>query len=112
MAYEPPPNGFRTFVIVWATQSVSVIGSALTHFSMTIWLTQVLYPLPEQKQELALALSSVGLAFALPMILITPIAGAWADRHDRKRTMMLTDCINGFMSLLLAFLIVNRMLQL
>ncbi len=112
MAYEPPKNGFRTFVIVWATQSVSVLGSALTGFAMTIWLTQVLYPLPEQRQELALALSSVGLGFALPMILMTPIAGAWADRHDRKRTMILTDFISGCASLLLAFLIVNHLLQL
>ncbi len=112
MAYEPPKNGFRTFVIVWATQSVSVIGSALTWFAMTIWLTEVLYPGAEQKQELALALSAVGLAFALPMILVTPIAGAWADRHDRKRTMMAMDFISGCASLLLAFLMVSQMLQL
>ena len=28
-AYVPPPNGFRTFLIVWVTQSISVFGSAL-----------------------------------------------------------------------------------
>ncbi len=112
MTYQTPEHGFRTFLIVWATQSVSVMGSALTLFAMTIWLTQVLYPLPEDKPQLGLALSAVTLAFALPTVFGAPIAGAWADRHDRKRTMMATDLINGGLSLLLAALIVTRSLQL
>src|SRR5437868_13274997 len=90
-AYEPPPNGFRTFLVVWITQSVSVFGSALTYFAINIWLTQTLYPRPDQKPQLALALSALGLAMALPMLVAGPIAGAWADRHDRKRTMLTMD---------------------
>ncbi|HJW89791.1 MAG TPA: hypothetical protein VJ436_04030, partial [Anaerolineales bacterium] len=91
MAYQPPPNGFRTFLIVWITQSVSVFGSALTFFTVNIWLTQSLYPLPEQKAQLAFALSAIGLAFGLPTVFGAPLAGAWADRHDRKRTMIAAD---------------------
>lgn len=99
---EPiPPNGFRTFVIVWITQSISVFGSALTIFAINIWLTQTLYPLPEQKPQLALALSAVNLAFALPVVFGAPIAGAWADRHDRKHTMIVMDFISGLLSLAL-----------
>ena len=86
--YQPPPNGWRTFLIVWATQSVSVFGSALTLFAVNIWLTQTLYPLPEQKPQLSLALAAMSLAFALPTVFGAPLAGAWADRHDRKRTMI------------------------
>jgi MFS family permease len=95
MNYQPPPNGFRTFLIVWFTQSISVFGSALTFFALTIWLTQVLYARPEQKPELAAALAAISLAFAVPTILVTPFAGAWADRHDRKRTMIAMDFTNG-----------------
>jgi hypothetical protein len=29
-AYTPPQCGFRTFVIVWAAQSLAVIGSGMT----------------------------------------------------------------------------------
>ena len=58
-AYQPPANGFRTFLIVWITQSVSVFGSALTFFALTIWLTQVLYPNPDQKPLLAGALAAL-----------------------------------------------------
>src|ERR671928_740915 len=103
--YTPLPNGWRTFLIVWATQSASVFGSALTFFATTIWLTQVQYPRPEQKPELAFAISASALAFALPTVFIAPIAGAWADRHDRKRTMMAMDLANGVLSLVLVVLL-------
>ena len=56
MSYQPPPNGWRTFLIMWGTQSVSAFGSALTFFALNIWLTQTLYPLPEQKPQLAWAI--------------------------------------------------------
>ncbi|HET7091674.1 MAG TPA: MFS transporter [Anaerolineae bacterium] len=110
--YQPPPNGWRTFLIVWVTQSVSVFGSALTFFAVNIWLAQTLYPRPEQKSELAAALSAIALAFALPTVFGAPIAGAWADRHDRKRTMMAMDFANALLSLLLAALVINNALQL
>jgi MFS family permease len=112
MSYQAPPNGFRTFVVVWATQSVSVFGTALTFFATTIWLTQVLYPRPDQKADLALALSGISLAFALPTVFAAPLAGAWADRHDRKRTMMAMDFLSGCVSLVLATLIFTGVLQL
>ena len=112
MDYQPPPNGFRTFLILWASQSISVFGSALAFFSINIWLTQSLYPLPGQKPQLALALSAVGLAFGLPVVFGAPIAGAWADRHDRKRTMIVADFISGCLSLILMVLLLENALQL
>jgi DHA3 family macrolide efflux protein-like MFS transporter len=111
MAYQPPPHGFRTFVIVWVTQSISVFGSALTFFSINIYLTQTLYPLPEQKPQLAFALSAISLAFALPVVFGAPLAGAWADRHDRKRTMMAMDFLSGCLSLVLMSLMAAEGLQ-
>src|SRR5215210_5016004 len=89
VTYEPPPHGFRTFVIVWITQSISSFGSQLTFFAVTIWLATVLYPGtdPVSKQQLAFALAAISLAFTAA-VFFAPLAGAWADRHDRKRTMM------------------------
>lgn len=110
--HTPPPHGFRTFLILWASQSVSVFGSAVAFFAITIWLTQVLYPSPEQKPQLALALSAVSLGFSLPNVFSAPLAGAWADRHDRKRTMLAADFLNGMLSLLLVWLVVTRRLDL
>jgi DHA3 family macrolide efflux protein-like MFS transporter len=110
--YQAPPNGFRTFLIVWVTQSISVFGSALTFFAVNIWLAQTLYPLPEHKPALAWALAANALAFALPAVFGAPLAGAWADRHDRKQTMMAMDFANGCLSLLLVALLVTHTLQL
>src|SRR5688572_11712315 len=109
--YEPPKNGFRTFLILWLTQSLSAFGSQLTFFALTIWLAQVLYPRPEQKPELALALSAIALAFGIPGILSAPIAGAWADRHDRKRTMMVADAVSGVLNLIMLVLVASNTLQ-
>ncbi|MGE5561567.1 MAG: MFS transporter [Chloroflexota bacterium] len=111
MAYVPPKNGFRTFLIVLVTQSVSVLGSALTFFVTNVWVAQVLYGRPEQKAQLAMAVSVLGLAFALPTILLAPLAGAFADRHDRKRIMFAMDIGSGLLSVVLAVLFLTNSLD-
>lgn len=109
--YEPPKNGWRTFVIMWLTQSISAFGSQLTFFALTIWLAQTVYPMPEQKPELALALSAIALAFGIPQVFSAPIAGAWADRHDRKQTMIVADTASGVLNLIMLFLVATNTLQ-
>ena len=110
--YTPPANGFRTFLVVWVTQSISVLGSAMTFFAVTIWLAQMLYPNSGQKGQLSIALSLVSLAYGLPNIFAAPLAGAWADRHDRKQIMMLMDFASGLISLALTILILAYRLNL
>lgn len=112
MMSSAPANGFRTFLIVWLTQSVSVFGSALTIFAVTIWLTQVVFAAPGQQRELALAITAVSLARSIPTILGAPLAGAWVDRHNRKLTMLSMDLLNGVLSLCLVSLIVAGQLRL
>ncbi len=99
MTYTPPLHGFRTFVIVWAAQSLSVIGSGMTGFALNVYLAQVLYPAPEQKAELALAFTALNLGFTIPFVFGGPLAGAWADRHDRKQIMIVTNLVNGLVTL-------------
>lgn len=101
-----PPDGWRTFLIVWSTQALSVFGSAITWFAITIWLTQIAYPAPAQRQELAFALAAIGLTFGVTGLIAAPIGGAWADRADRRRTMIAADTISGLVSLALIGLIV------
>src|SRR5262245_16631669 len=110
--YIPPPHGWRTFLIVWVTQSLSVFGSALTFFAITIWLTQTRYPRPDQQAELAFALSAVSIAFGLATVVGALIGGPWADRHDRRLIMMATDLISGVLSLAVLVLMVSGTLNL
>jgi MFS family permease len=110
--YEPPPNGFRTFLVVWATQSLSVVGNGIAFFATIIWLTQTQFPNPDQKAELGLAISLISLAAAIPIVFCAPLAGAWVDRHDRKLTMVFADIASGAMSLLAATLMFTGTLEL
>ena len=109
---EPPAHGFRTFVALWASQSFSLIGSALTLFAANIWLAQTLYARPEQRAALAFALAATTLAYALPAVFGAPLAGAWVDRHDRRRTMVVAGVANGGLCLILAALLATGTLQL
>jgi DHA3 family macrolide efflux protein-like MFS transporter len=102
----------RTFFIVWITQSFSAFGSQLTIFAITVWLTLVRYPLLQDKHELAFALSALFIAYGVPAVFGAPIAGAWADRHDRKRTMIAANLSSGILSLTLMVLLVMQALQL
>jgi MFS transporter, DHA3 family, macrolide efflux protein len=109
---SPASPRFRTFAIIWATQSLSELGNALGAFALIIWLTQTLYPRPDQQPQLAFALSADALAGALPLILTAPFAGNWADHHDRRRTMLAMDLASGSLSLILVFLLASGTLQL
>lgn len=111
-AYEPPKNGWRTFVAVWATQSFSIVGSQIMFFALTIWIAQVLFPRPDQREQLAFALAAEAIIFGVVTMLAAPLAGAWADRHDRKRTMIAMDLANGTLSIVLMLLVSAQTLEL
>ena len=61
--YQPPPNGWRTFLIIWGTQSASVFGSAMTLFAMNIWLTQT----PHELQGRVFAVHRLIAQFTWPL---------------------------------------------
>lgn len=105
-------RSFKTFLVLWATQSLSSFGSSLTFFTLSLWITTTLYPLPEQKARLAGALSAISLAHAIPLLAMAPVAGVLADRHDRKRIMFLADLGNALLSAVLAALLFSNNLSL
>ncbi len=74
---------FRIFLIVWAGQLVSRVGSSLAQFALAFWV----YDETGSTTQLAL----VVLVARLPALLITPFAGAIVDRWPRRRAMMLSD---------------------
>jgi MFS family permease len=112
LSHTSPPNGFRTFTIIWLTQSLSVVGGRMMGFALNVYLVQGLYPAPEQRAELALALTALNLAFFIPVVLGAPLAGACADRHDRRRTMILADLLNGLVCLVIIVLMLAGVVEL
>jgi len=77
------PSGMFGFTIIWIGQLVSLFGTAMTNFALTIWAWQT------TGQATALAL--VGFFAFAPALLVTPFAGALVDRWSRKFVMMLSD---------------------
>lgn len=98
------PTGMKSFTVVWIGQAVSLLGTAMTAFSMTIWAFD--------KYKSATALALAGLFFTLPLLLMSPFAGALVDRSNRKRMMMLSDLASGLVSITYLILLLSKNLQL
>ena len=77
------PTGMLGFTIIWIGQVVSLLGTAMAGFALTIWAWQI------TGQATALAL--VGFFTFAPTLIVTPFAGVLVDRWNRKFVMMLSD---------------------
>ena len=97
-------NRFRAFLILWGSQTLSRFGTMVSQFAVSIWLARDLYPLAAQKPQLALALTATSFATAGPLIFAMPIAGAFADRHDRRRILITANTLLALLSLVLVAL--------
>jgi MFS family permease len=98
-----------TFLTLWASQSASLIGTMVSLFALNIWQATVLYPRADQKPQLAASLALTTLAFAIPTVFAAPLAGAWADRHDRRRLMIAANLVSAAVSaVLIAMLATGR----
>ena len=75
--------GYRTFITIWIGQFVSRVGTAMTRFALLIWAYQ------QTGQATTVAL--LGFFGFLPYILLSPVAGVWVDRLDRRKVMLLAD---------------------
>lgn len=92
-------DGYRTFLIVWFGQVISLVGSGLTWFGISIWV----FLESGSVTQLAIIL----LASQLPRVLLSPIAGTFVDRWDRRWAMILSDAGAGAATLVMVGLYVS-----
>lgn len=92
------------FTIVWLGQVVSLVGTAMSGFALTLWAYRT--------TGLATALSMVAFFNFAPMIVMSPIAGVLVDRWNRKWTMALSDLASATMTLAVLLLFLTGHLQL
>jgi len=76
-------SGMRSFTVVWVGQIVSLLGTAMSNFALTLWA----YEITGKATPLAL----VGFFFATPMVVLGPFVGVLVDRGNRRLMMMLSD---------------------
>ncbi len=100
---RPKTAGMRAFLVVWVGQLISLIGSAMTGFALPIYI----FGETERVRELAL----LGLAFMVPLIVLSPVAGAIVDRSNRKLMMMLSDLAAGITTIVVLFLVTTGTLE-
>ena len=93
-------KNFRLFV---EGQSLSLIGTWLQMVALT-WLVY-------QMTNSALMLGIVGFAGQLPMFVVAPFAGVFADRWNRHKMLLLTQSLALFQALLLTILVFLNVIQ-
>lgn len=90
------PTGMTAFMIVWVGQLVSLLGTAMTNFALTIWAYE------ETGQATALAL--VAFFYVTPLLALSPFAGAIVDRSNRKLMMIVSDAGAGIATIVVLVL--------
>lgn len=97
------PAGMTAFVVIWIGQFVSLLGTSMTRFALTIWAFQVTGE--------ATALALVGFFSFAPALIFSPLAGALVDRWNRKLVMMLSDLAAGLSTVVILLLYVAGRLE-
>ncbi len=94
----------KTFITIWFGQLVSRIGTAMTRFALLIWAYQ--------QSGSATSVALLGFFSFLPLVVVSPFAGVWIDRLDRRKIMLLADTGAGLTSIIILSLYLSGGLQL
>jgi len=84
-------KGFGGFLTIWSGQFVSLFGSGMTSFALTVWVYQ--------QTESPTAMAITGFFWTTPMLIFGPIGGALADRLPRKVLLIASDAMACLVSL-------------
>ena len=87
----------RNFRLYFSGHAISTLGS---------WIQQVALAWLVYRVTGSAALLGITSCLALlPQLLVGPLAGAWIDRHDKRRLLMLVESLLGVQALGLALLV-------
>jgi len=102
---HPILRGFqhRNFRLFFIGQTLSMTGTWMQHIAIS-WL---MYRLTGS----AFMLGLTGFALQIPMLLVSPFAGVWVDRFNRRKLLLLTQVLALAPALLLAALTTAGMIQ-
>lgn len=81
----------KDFLILWSTQSLSQLGSAMTAYALTLWLYD--------KTGSALSTAALTICSYAPYVLMSIFAGALTDRLNKKKVMLVCDSLAALCTL-------------
>jgi MFS family permease len=93
----------RNYRLFFAGQGISLVGTWMQRIAMS-WLV---YRLTHS----ALLLGIAGFAGQIPTFLLAPLAGALADRWNRRRTLIVTQTLAMIQAAILAVLVMTRTIE-
>lgn len=93
----------KTFLILWSTQSLSQLGSAMTSFALTLWVYE--------KTGSALQTALLSICFYAPYVLMSIFAGALSDRWDKKKVMLVCDTFAACCTVMVLVLLKTDLLR-
>lgn len=96
---KPTQSWGRKAAIFLFSQNVSIFGSSIVSYAIMWYITL-------QTSSATMITISV-LCTTIPNLLISPFAGVWADRYNRKVIIMVSDSFIAVTTLLLFFLILS-----
>ena len=76
-------KGLKGFLLFWSSQAVSSLGTAMTEYALIVWAYR--------QEGTASSITLLTLCSFAPTILFRFVAGAIADRWDKKRIMLAAD---------------------
>jgi len=97
------PTGMAAFTVIWIGQILSLLGTAMSQFALTLWAYRV--------TGKATPLALVGFFWLIPTVALGPFVGVLVDRHNRKLMMMLSDLAAAFITAVVLILYATGNLQ-
>lgn len=89
-------NWQKNIIIFLASQTISLFGSSLVQYAIFWYITL--------KTQSGIMMTIATICGFLPTFFISPFAGVWADRYERKKMIMLADGMIALVTLILAIL--------
>lgn len=90
MEVIPTRKSFRNYLFFWSGQLFSLMGSLVVQFVITWWVTEI--------TGSAVYLSMGMFLYFLPLVIVTPIAGVFTDRWNRKLLIGIADSLQAFVT--------------
>ncbi len=88
----------RSYARLWIGQTTSIFGNFIFDTTLVLWIAAVI---ARGQTWAPLAVSGVFIATTIPTLFISPIAGVFVDRWNKRRTMLMMDALRAALVALL-----------
>ena len=98
-----PLKEMRSYLLLWLTQMISGLGSAMTAYALVIW--------SYTQEGSALRTALLMVCSYAPYVICSIFAGALSDRWNKKKTMLVCDGLAALSTLVVLLLLKNDALR-